>query len=125
MTMRFDHSSVPATDKVGEARGGGDFFGVTVTPGHVAPGPVNESLTLDCADGPEPLGGPGFAPRTGQRHHDAFQVSEVECATIVGRSQARGSPTAAGHPPTLTASSPPAGVGGASTARTPTATCRT
>ena len=43
MTMRCDHTSVPATDKVGEARGRADLFGVTVTPGHVAPVPVNEA----------------------------------------------------------------------------------
>jgi hypothetical protein len=61
MTMRCDHTSVPATDKVGEARGRADLFGVTVTPGHVAPVPVNESLTLDCTDAPEPGDGPVFA----------------------------------------------------------------
>jgi hypothetical protein len=30
MAMRFDHPSVPVTDKVSEAHGGGDPFGVTV-----------------------------------------------------------------------------------------------
>ena len=77
MTMRFDHTIVPATDKVTAAAFFADIFGLTVTPGagHFAQVQVNESLTLDFADAPEPWGGPGFDPRTGQSHHYAFHVS--------------------------------------------------
>ena len=102
-----------------------DIFGLTVKPGsgHFAQVQVNESLTLDFADAPEPWGGPGFDPRTGQSHHYAFHVSEAEFEAIFGRVQARGSPTAAAHSTTPTASSTPAGAGGASTSKTHTATC--
>ena len=50
VTMRFDHPSVPATDKVASTACFAGLFGVTVTPGHVAPEPVNESLTLGRDD---------------------------------------------------------------------------
>jgi catechol 2,3-dioxygenase-like lactoylglutathione lyase family enzyme len=125
MTIRLDHTIVPATDKVASAAFFVDIFGLTVKPGpaHFAQVQVNESLTLDFADAPEPWGGPGFDPRTGQSHHYAFHVSEAEFETIFGRVQAKGSPTAADHSTTPTASSTPAGAGGASTSRTSTATC--
>jgi hypothetical protein len=48
--MRFDHPSVPATDTVASTACFAGLFGVTVTPGHVAPEPVNESLTLGRDD---------------------------------------------------------------------------
>ena len=50
MTMRFDSPSVPATDKVASATCFAGLSGVTVTPDHVAPRPVNESLTLGRDD---------------------------------------------------------------------------
>ena len=67
--MRFDHTIVQATDKVAAAAFFADIFGLTVTPGsgHFAQVQVDESLTLDFADAPEPWGGLGFDPRAGQR----------------------------------------------------------
>ena len=120
MTIHLDHTIVPATDKVAVAAFFADIFGLTVKPGqgHFAQVQVNERLTLDFADAPEPWGGPGFDPRAGQSHHYAFHVSEAEFEAIFGRVQARDSPTAAGHPATATASSTAAWAGGASTSRT-------
>jgi hypothetical protein len=84
MAIRLDHTIVPAKDKMVSA----EFF---------AQVQVNESLTLDFADAPEPWGGPGFDPRVG--------------------------PTVAGQTATPTAGSTLAGAGAASTSRTLTATC--
>jgi catechol 2,3-dioxygenase-like lactoylglutathione lyase family enzyme len=71
---------------------------LTVKPGqgHFAQVQVNESLTLDFADEPEPWGGPGFDPRTGKSHHYAFHVSEEEFDAIFGRVQAKGPPYGSG-----------------------------
>ena len=87
MTIRLDHTIVPATDKVASATFFADIFGLTVKPGqgHFAQVQVNESLTMDFADAPEPWGGPGFDPRTGQSHHYAFHVSEAEFEAIFSR----------------------------------------
>jgi len=80
MTIRLDHTIVPAKDKVASADFFAEIFGLTVKPGpgHFAQVQVNESLTFDFADEPEPWGGPGFDPRTGQSHHYAFHVSAAE-----------------------------------------------
>lgn len=51
---------------------------------------VNESLTLDFADGPERRGGRGFDPETGGGLHYAFHVSDEEFDQIFARVQARG-----------------------------------
>ncbi len=98
MTIRLDHTIVPATDKVAAAAFFADIFGLTVKPGpgHFAQVHVNESLTLDFADAPEPWGGPGFDPRTGHSHHYAFHVSEAEFEAIFGRVRARGLPYGSG-----------------------------
>jgi catechol 2,3-dioxygenase-like lactoylglutathione lyase family enzyme len=98
MTIRLDHTIVPATDKIASAAFFADIFGLTVKPvlGHFAQVQVNESLTLDFADAPEPWGGPGFDPRTGQSHHYAFHVSEAEFEAIFGRVQAKGLPYGSG-----------------------------
>jgi catechol 2,3-dioxygenase-like lactoylglutathione lyase family enzyme len=98
MTIRLDHTIVPATDKVASAAFFADIFGLTVKPdsGPFAQVQVNESLTLDFADAPEPWGGPGFDPRTGQSHHYAFHVSEAEFEAIFGRVQVRGLPYGSG-----------------------------
>jgi catechol 2,3-dioxygenase-like lactoylglutathione lyase family enzyme len=81
MTIRLDHTIVPATDKVASAAFFADIFGLTVKPGqgYFAQVQVNESLTLDFADAPEP-----------QSHHYAFHVSEAEFEAIFGRVQAKG-----------------------------------
>ena len=94
MTIRLDHTIVPAKDKVASAEFFAEIFGLTVKPGqgHFAQVQVNESLTFDFADEPEPWGGPGFDPRTGQSHHYAFHVSEAEFEAIFGRRKGQGAP---------------------------------
>ena len=94
MTIRLDHTIVPATDKVAAAAFFADIFGLTVKPGSgpFAQVQVNESLTLDFADAPEPWGGPGFDPRTGQSNHYAFHVSEAEFEAIFSRVKAKDIP---------------------------------
>ena len=92
MTIRLDHTIVPAIDKVASAVFFADIFGLTVKPGsgHFAQVQVNESLTMDFGDSPEPWGGPGFDPRTVQSHHYAFHVSDAEFEAIFDRVQNRG-----------------------------------
>ena len=67
MTIRLDHTIVPAKDRIASAEFFAEIFGLAVKPDpvHFAYVPVNESLTLAFADEPEPWGGPGFDPRTG------------------------------------------------------------
>jgi catechol 2,3-dioxygenase-like lactoylglutathione lyase family enzyme len=96
MTIRLDHTIVPAKDKMASAGFFAEIFGLTVKPGYFAQVQVNESLTLDFADEPEPWGGPGFDPRTGQSHHYAFHVSEPEFEAIFGRVQAKRLPYGSG-----------------------------
>jgi len=97
MTIRLDHTIVPAKDKIASAEFFAEIFGLTVEPvGHFAPVQVNESLTFDFADEPEPWGGPGFNPRTGQSHHYAFHVSEAEFEAIFSRVKARAIPYGSG-----------------------------
>src|SRR2546428_12422673 len=64
MTVRLDHTIVPAKDKIASARFFAEIFGLTVKPGqgYFAQVQVKESLTFDFADEPEPWGGPGFDP---------------------------------------------------------------
>lgn len=92
MTIQLDHTIVPAKDKIASAKFFAEIFGLTVKPGHFAQVRVNESLTLDFADEPEPWGGPGFDPRTGRSHHYAFHVSEAEFEAIFSRVKAKGIP---------------------------------
>ncbi len=100
MTVRLDHTIVPAKDKIASARFFAEIFGLTIKPdpGHFAQVQVNESLTLDFADEPEPWGGPGFDPRTGQSHHYAFHVSDEEFDAIFGRIKAEGLVYGSGPP---------------------------
>jgi catechol 2,3-dioxygenase-like lactoylglutathione lyase family enzyme len=81
MTIRLDHTIVPARDKVASARFFAEIFGLTVKPGqgHFAQVQVNETLTFDFADEPDPRG-----------THYAFHVSEPEFEAIFGRVKARG-----------------------------------
>jgi catechol 2,3-dioxygenase-like lactoylglutathione lyase family enzyme len=83
MTIRLDHTIVPAKDKVASAEFFADIFGLTVKPGqgYFAQVQVNESLTLDFADEPEP-----------QSHHYAFHIGEAEFEAIFGRVKAKGIP---------------------------------
>jgi catechol 2,3-dioxygenase-like lactoylglutathione lyase family enzyme len=94
MTMRLDHTIVPAKDRLASAEFFAQIFGLTVKPdpGHFAQVQVNESLTLDFADEPEPWGGPGFDPGAGRSHHYAFHVSDAEFDAIFSRVKANGIP---------------------------------
>ena len=64
MTIRLDHTIVPAKDKIASAAFFAEIFGLTVRPDpdHFAQVQVNESLTLDFGDEPEAWGGSGFDP---------------------------------------------------------------
>jgi catechol 2,3-dioxygenase-like lactoylglutathione lyase family enzyme len=75
-----------------------EIFGLAVKPGdgYFAQVQVNESLTFDFADEPEPWGGPGFDPRIGQSHHYAFHVSDAEFDSVLSRVKARGIPYGSG-----------------------------
>jgi len=93
MTIRLDHTIVPAKDKVASAKFFAEVFGLTVSDiGHFAPVQINESLTLDFADEPEPSGG----LRQGRSHHYAFHVSEDEFDAIFNRVKAKGVPYGSG-----------------------------
>lgn len=98
MTIRLDHTIVPARDKAVSAAFFADIFGLTVAPGagHFAQVRVNESLTLDFADEPEAWGGPGFDPRVGRSHHYAFHVTDPEFDAIFARVKTRGIPYGSG-----------------------------
>jgi len=88
MTVRLDHTIVPAKDKIASAGFFAEIFGLTVKPGqgYFAQVQVNESLTFDFGDEPEPWGG----------HHYAFHVSEAEFDAIFGRVRAKGIPYGSG-----------------------------
>jgi catechol 2,3-dioxygenase-like lactoylglutathione lyase family enzyme len=83
MTIRLDHTIVPAKDKKASARFFAEIFGLTVTPGrgYFAQVRVNESLTLDFSN--ESDAGTG---------HYAFHVSEAEYEAIFSRVKAKGLP---------------------------------
>lgn len=82
MTIRLDHTIVPAKDKVAAAQFFAEIFDLKVKPGtgYFAQVQVNESLTLDFADEPGPS-------RDG--HHYAFHVSDAEFEGIWSRVKAR------------------------------------
>jgi len=87
MTIRLDHTIVPAKDKTASARFFADVFGLTVKPGpsYFAQVQVNEGLTFDFSDEPEDWGGPGFDPGVGRSLHYAFYVSDAEFEAIFNR----------------------------------------
>jgi catechol 2,3-dioxygenase-like lactoylglutathione lyase family enzyme len=90
MPIHLDHTIVPAKDKRASAEFFAEIFGLTVRPGdgYFAQVQVNDHLTLDFADEPEPWGGPGFDPRIGHSHHYAFHVSDPEFEGIFNRVKA-------------------------------------
>jgi hypothetical protein len=91
MTIRLDHTIVPAKDKVASARFFAEIFGLAVSgTGHFAPVQINESLTFDFADDPELSGG----GKQWRSHHYAFHVSEYEFEAIFNRVKAKGIPYA-------------------------------
>lgn len=79
MAIRLDHTIVPAKDKVAAAQFFAEIFGLKVKLGHFAQVQINESLTFDFTDEPEPW-----------RQHYAFHVSDAEFDAIFGRVKARG-----------------------------------
>jgi catechol 2,3-dioxygenase-like lactoylglutathione lyase family enzyme len=83
MAIVLDHTIVPAKDKVASAEFLADIFGLTVKPGegYFAQVQINDSLTFDFADQPEP-----------RSHHYAFHISEAEFEEIFGRVKAKGLP---------------------------------
>ena len=64
MAIHLDHTIVPAKDKIASAEFFAEIFGLTVKPGpsYFAQVQINDKLTFDFADEPEPWGGPGFDP---------------------------------------------------------------
>ena len=72
---------VPAKDKLASAKFFAEIFGLTVKPaqGHFAQVQINDSLTFDFDEEPE--------PRT---QHYAFHISEAEFEAIFGRVKAQG-----------------------------------
>jgi len=94
MTIRLDHTIVPARDKVAAAQFFAHVFGLEVEPGrhHFAKVRVNDSLTLAFADEAEAWGGPGMDPGLGQSHHYAFHIGDIEFDEIFERVKALGIP---------------------------------
>ena|SRR5215469_8568668 len=86
MTIRLDHTIVPARDKIASAEFFAEIFGLKVKMGHFAQVQINESLTFDFAGEPEPRGG----PRANESHHYAFHVSDDEFDAIFERVKAKG-----------------------------------
>lgn len=79
MSIRLDHTIVPAKDKVASAQFFAEIFGLKVKLGHFAQVQINESLTFDFTDEPDPW-----------RQHYAFHVSDAEFDAIFGRVKAKG-----------------------------------
>ncbi|HXP77586.1 MAG TPA: VOC family protein [Stellaceae bacterium] len=98
MTIRLDHTIVPAKDKIVSARFFAEIFGLQVKSGqgHFAQVQVNDTLTFDFADEAEAWGGPGFDPGAGKSHHYAFHVDEAEFDAIFARVKAKGIPYGSG-----------------------------
>jgi catechol 2,3-dioxygenase-like lactoylglutathione lyase family enzyme len=76
MAIVLDHTIVPAKDKIAAAKFFAEIFGLTVKPGQgiFAQVQVNDSLTFDFDDEPDP-----------RSHHYAFHISEAEFEAILGR----------------------------------------
>jgi catechol 2,3-dioxygenase-like lactoylglutathione lyase family enzyme len=90
MTIRLDHTIVPAKDKLGSAEFFAEIFGLTVKNGYFAQVQINESLTFDFADERGPDGEPDFNPATIQSHHYAFHVGDAEFDAIFARVKGKG-----------------------------------
>jgi catechol 2,3-dioxygenase-like lactoylglutathione lyase family enzyme len=86
MTIRLDHTIVPAKDKGASAEFFAEIFGLRVKPGHFAQVQINDSLTFDFADAEDP--GPG--------QHYAFHVSDAEFDAIFARVKGKGIPYGSG-----------------------------
>jgi catechol 2,3-dioxygenase-like lactoylglutathione lyase family enzyme len=86
MTMRLDHTIVPARDQVASAEFFAEIFGLKVKPGRFAQVQINDSLTFDFSNELESKGG----TRAIESHHYAFHVSDPEFDEIFGRVKAKG-----------------------------------
>jgi catechol 2,3-dioxygenase-like lactoylglutathione lyase family enzyme len=87
MAILLDHTIVPARDKLASAKFFAEIFGLKVKPGagYFAQVQVNDSLTFDFAEEPEP-----------QSHHYAFHISEAEFDAIYDRVKSKGLPYGSG-----------------------------
>ena len=87
MAILLDHTIVPARDKLASAKFFAEVFGLSVKAGdgYFAQVQVNDSLTFDFADEPEP-----------QSHHYAFHISEAEFDAIYQRVKSKGLPYGSG-----------------------------
>jgi catechol 2,3-dioxygenase-like lactoylglutathione lyase family enzyme len=87
MPILLDHTIVPAKDKLASAKFFAEIFGLKVKPGdgYFAQVQVNDSLTFDFADEPEP-----------KSHHYAFHISEAEFEEIYERVKSKGLPYGSG-----------------------------
>ena len=88
MTIRLDHTIVPARDRKASAEFLASIFGLTVTPGggHFIQVRINDSLTFDFADEED----------GDHSHHYAFHVSDAEFDAIFARVKERGLPYGSG-----------------------------
>ncbi|HEX3176510.1 MAG TPA: VOC family protein [Methylomirabilota bacterium] len=84
MTIRLDHTIVPARDKGASARFFAEIFGLEVKPGdgYFAQVQVNDTLTLDFSDDVD--------DGDGSSQHYAFHVSDAEFDAIFARVKAKG-----------------------------------
>ena len=87
MAILLDHTIVPARDKLASAKFFAEIFGLSLKPGdgYFAQVQLNDSLTFDFADEPEP-----------QSHHYAFHISEAEFDAIYERVKSKGLPYGSG-----------------------------
>ena len=87
MPILLDHTIVPAKDKFASAKFFAEIFGLNVKPGdgYFAQVQVNDSLTFDFADEPDP-----------KSHHYAFHISEAEFDAIYDRVKSKGLPYGSG-----------------------------
>jgi catechol 2,3-dioxygenase-like lactoylglutathione lyase family enzyme len=87
MPILLDHTIVPARDKLASAKFFAEIFGLSVksADGYFAQVQLNDSLTFDFSDEPEP-----------QSHHYAFHISDTEFEAIYERVKAKGLPYGSG-----------------------------
>jgi catechol 2,3-dioxygenase-like lactoylglutathione lyase family enzyme len=81
MAIVLDHTIVPAKNRIDSAKFFAEIFGLKVKPGQgpFAQVQINESLTFDFDDQPEP-----------PRQHYAFHISDAEFEEIFSRVKAKG-----------------------------------
>ena len=87
MSIKLDHTIVPARDKEASARWFAEIFGLDYQgpAGHFTPVQINPDLTLD------------FDNSTNfESHHYAFKVTDHEFDAILGRVKAEGIPYGSG-----------------------------